>query len=151
MITLLYRRNDGSFVAEINGLPYHVTEEDPLFEAVQEVANEMGDNLSFEPAPPDQEPITPNEISDRQFFHILAIDGLIAEEEALAAVKTGESPAAFNTLINSLPLADQFNARMLLEGATTFKRNHPLTNAFGAMYGMTSEQIDSLWQRASVL
>ena len=102
---------------------------------------------------PTEEPInhTPIEISDRQFFHILAIDGLITEEEALAAVKTGESPAAFNTLINSLPLADQFNARMLLEGATTFKRNHPLTDAFGTMYGMTSEQIDSLWQRASIL
>ena len=93
----------------------------------------------------------PLEISDRQFFHILAIDGLITEAEALAAVKTGDAPAAFETFIASLPEGDRFNARMLLEGATTFERNHPLTAAFGGMYGMTSEEIDDLWRRASAL
>lgn len=99
-----------------------------------------------EPAPP-----TPPSISDRQFFHILAIDGLITEAEALAAVKTGDAPAAFETFIASLPEGDRFNARMLLEGATTFERSHPLTAAFGGMYGMTAEQIDDLWRRASAL
>lgn len=94
---------------------------------------------------------TPFSISDRQFFHILAVDGLITEAEALAAVKTGDAPAAFETFIASLPEGDRFNARMLLEGATTFERNHPLTAAFGGMYGMTSEEIDDLWRRASDL
>lgn len=94
---------------------------------------------------------TPPSISDRQFFHILAIDGHITEAEALAAVKTGDPPAAFETFIGSLPEGQRFGARMLLEGATTFERNHPLANAFGTMYGMTSEQIDDLWRRASVL
>lgn len=102
---------------------------------------------AFEPPPP---PV-PAEISDRQFFHILAVDGLITEAEALAAVKTGDAPAAFEAFIASLPEAERFNARMLLEGATTFRRDHPLTNAFGSMYGMTPEQIDDLWRRAFAL
>lgn len=103
--------------------------------------------------PPTEEPTpyTPPSISDRQFFHILAIDSLITEAEALTAVKTGDAPAAFETFIESLPEGERFNARMLLEGATTFERNHPLTAAFGGMYGMTSGEIDDLWRRASAL
>lgn len=96
-------------------------------------------------------PPVPSAISDRQFFHVLATDGLITEAEALTAVKTGDPPAAFETFIASLPESERFSARMLLEGATTFERNHPLTNAFGTMYGMTAEQIDDLWRRASAL
>jgi hypothetical protein len=106
------------------------------------------------PEPPPTEepaPYTPPSISDRQFFHILALDGLITEAEAIAAVKTGDAPAAFETFISSLPEGDRFNARMLLEGATTFERNHPLTAAFGTMYGMAAEEIDDLWRRASAL
>ncbi|EKF58586.1 hypothetical protein QWE_18338 [Agrobacterium albertimagni AOL15] len=102
---------------------------------------------AFEPPPA---PV-PEGISDRQFFHILAVDGLITEAEALAAVKTGDAPAAFETLIALLPGDERFGARMLLEGATTFERRHPLTDAFGTMYGMTSEQVDDLWRRAAAL
>jgi hypothetical protein len=102
---------------------------------------------AFEPPP---EPV-PNNISDRQFFHILAVDGLITEAEALAAVKTGDAPAAFETFIASLSEGERFHARMLLEGATTFERDHPLTDAFGSMYGMTSDEIDDLWRRAAAL
>lgn len=96
-------------------------------------------------------PHVPSVISDRQFFHVLATDGLITQAEALTAVKTGDPPAAFETFIASLPEGERFSARMLLEGATTFERNHPLTNAFGTMYGMTADQIDDLWRRASLL
>jgi hypothetical protein len=100
---------------------------------------------------PEIELETPAEISDRQFFHVLALDGLISEAEALAAVKTGDAPAAFDVFIASLPEAERFGARMLLEGATMFRRDHPLTNAFGSMYGLSSEEIDDLWRRASDL
>lgn len=104
----------------------------------------------FAPPPPPQQEV-PETISDRQFFHVLAVDGLITEAEALAAVKTGDAPAAFETFISSLPEGERFNARMLLEGATTFRRDHPLTNAFGAMHGLTPEEIDDLWRRAAAL
>jgi len=92
-----------------------------------------------------------DEISDRQFFHALALSGMITQDEALTAVKIGTLPAAFEVFVGGLPTDDQFNARMLLEGATTFKRSHPLTAAFGAMSGMTPTQIDALWQLAAGL
>lgn len=44
---LHYRRPDGSFVATVGGLPYHIVEGDPLFEAAQ--AN--GSDLPLEPVP----------------------------------------------------------------------------------------------------
>lgn len=42
--------------------------------------------------------------------------------------------AAFETSIASLPEDERFGVRMLLEGASTFERDHPLTKAFGTMY-----------------
>lgn len=44
---LQYRRHDGSFVARVNGLPYHIVEGDVLFE----VAQANGSGLPFEPEP----------------------------------------------------------------------------------------------------
>ena len=48
--TLMHRRNDGSFVIKRNGLPYHVTEGDPLFAKVAAAAE--GVTLPDEPGPP---------------------------------------------------------------------------------------------------
>lgn len=99
----------------------------------------------------DNTPPVPEEISDRQFFHALALLGMITEAEALAAVKTGDPPAAMDAFIAALPSEDQFGARMLLEGATTFRRSHPLTEAFGAGMAMGAAQIDNLWRMAAGL
>jgi hypothetical protein len=50
---ILYRRKDGSFVAEVNGLPYHITKESNLFSA----AESAGADAPYEPepAPPTKE------------------------------------------------------------------------------------------------
>ncbi|NTS31250.1 hypothetical protein HQ945_08280 [Phyllobacterium sp. BT25] len=96
-------------------------------------------------------PPIPGTISDRQFFQQLAIMGLITEEEALAYVSTGALPSAFNDFIGSLPEPQRFNAKMLIIGAQTFQRSHPLVAQFGAMNGMSSAQIDDLWREASTL
>ena len=48
--TLMHRRNDGSLVIERNGLPYHVTQRDPLFAEVSAAAD--GVTLPDEPGPP---------------------------------------------------------------------------------------------------
>ena len=95
--------------------------------------------------------IAPTIISDRQFFHALALSGLITQDEALDAVKYGTPPAAMEAVLLTLNPADQFNARMLIEGATSFSRNNPLVALFGASSGMTDEQIDQLWALASSL
>lgn len=94
---------------------------------------------------PEPEPAVPDKISDRQFFHVLAKRGMITPEEALQAVKTGDLPAALEAYVSSMPDDQEFDVRMLLEGATEFRRDHPLTVAFGAFFGMTPEQIDGLF------
>lgn len=109
-----------------------------------------GETFTPPPADPILEPV-PQFISDRQFAQQLAKLGLIANEEALAWVKAGVVPAAFDAFVQSLPEAQQFDAEMLLSGATQFDRYHQLTETFGAARGMTSEQIDDLWRAASAL
>lgn len=93
-------------------------------------------------------PSVPQGISDRQFFQQLAVTGIITEAEAVAAVSTGTIPAALQALVDTLPADARFGAVMLLSGAVTFSRSHPLTEAIGAAHGMTQEQIDELWSAA---
>ena len=90
-------------------------------------------------------PYVPESISDRQFFHILAKRSMITQEEALQAVKNGDLPAALEAYVASLPDDQEFDVRMLLEGGTEFRRDHPLTAAFGAFFGMIPAQIDELF------
>lgn len=96
-------------------------------------------------------PPVPLAISDRQFFQQLAIIGIISEDEALEAVKTGELPNALMALIDQLPEEQIFSAKMLLCGATQFKRGHPLTDYLGAAMGYTPRQIDDLFRAAGAL
>lgn len=52
MIDLKFKRADGTFVALVNGYPYHVIEGDePLWTQAQSRAAEMGEELGFEPPP----------------------------------------------------------------------------------------------------
>jgi hypothetical protein len=48
---MLFKRPDGSFVAVRDGWPYHITAEDPLFDAAREAAQKLGSGLAFEPEP----------------------------------------------------------------------------------------------------
>lgn len=93
----------------------------------------------------------PEEISDRQFFQQLVVLKLITQDEALAAVMTGALPAAMEDFIAALPAEQQFPARMLLSGATGFRRSHPLTAQFGALQNMSAGDIDTLWRNAFAL
>lgn len=99
-------------------------------------------------APP--QPV-PDEISDRQFFQQMAIEGRITEQEALDAVGSGVIPTAMDALVERLPENQRFAARMLIRGATTFRRTHPVTELIGQLYGLDSAQIDDLWRNASKL
>jgi hypothetical protein len=105
------------------------------------------------PSPPIPEPAyIPAVISDRQFFQMAAIDGLVSMDEALAAVKTGAIPPVLQTIVDGIddPF-QQFAAKMLLSGATEFERNHPLTEAVGAHLGWTSAQIDQFFIQGAKL
>lgn len=93
----------------------------------------------------------PAAISDRQFFQQLAVQGVITQNEALAAVKTGDTPPALQQVIDGLPPGQQFEATMIISGATTFQRNHPLTVAIGVACHWSIDQIDDLFRTAAEL
>lgn len=102
------------------------------------------------PAPTDPQ-APPEAVSDRQFFQQIAILRLITEEEAEEAVGAGVIPAPMLALVNQLPEAMRFDARMKLRGATVFNRSSPLTAMLAQAYGWTQEKVDDLWSSAANL
>jgi hypothetical protein len=102
--------------------------------------------LFLNPPPP-----VPRSISDRQFFQQLAMQAVISQDDALAAVRTGTIPAPLQHLIDGLPADQQFAATMIVSGATIFERNHPLTSAIGTRYGWSSGQVDDFFRAAGAL
>lgn len=68
MMEIKYRRSDGSFVAIVNGLPYHVTSDDPLFG----LACEAGKLAPMEPAVPQFVP-SANDVKAEAERRIIAI------------------------------------------------------------------------------
>ena len=103
---------------------------------------------TLQDAPP---PPVPPIISDRQFAQVLAVQGVITEDEALAWAARGDLPATLETAVMSLPEDQRFGARMLLSSATTYERNHPLVGALGSMLGYDSDQMDDFWRAAAAL
>ncbi len=106
--------------------------------------------VGVEPPPPPPPPV-PASISDRQFFQGLALNGVITQDEALAAVKTGDLPALIAAYVAELPDAEKFSAEILLSGATVFERAHPFTSRFGVAMGWTEAQLDEFWRFCGML
>jgi hypothetical protein len=64
----------------------------------------------------------------------------------------GTIPAPLQTIIDGIADArERFAAEMLISGATTFERSHPLTAVVGASIGWTSTQIDEFFIFAASL
>ncbi|UYW33612.1 hypothetical protein [Methylorubrum extorquens] len=102
----------------------------------------------------------PEVISDRQFAQALALAGTITEAEALAWAARGELPEAMEDALALIPEADgrRFGARMMLAGATTFERSHPLTGQLGGLLinpttgkPYDAAALDALWAEAATL
>jgi hypothetical protein len=144
MITLLYRRPDGTFVAEVNGMGYHVIPGEPLWNEAQQVAAEMGEDLPFEPPPPVSEP-APIVLTNRQLFISLALTGFISEAEALAAARMGTVPAAIEEVFEELPDHEAFAARVTWATMREVSRDHPLISTMIAASLATSEQVDAIF------
>lgn len=101
-----------------------------------------------EPAP---EPV-PDEVSDRQFFQQLALEGAITQDEALEAVSVGTLPSTLSTALAQIPdPTERFNAVITLVGATTYKRSHPLTGLLGQILDKDGDALDELWRKAAAL
>lgn len=130
---------------------------DEHFVAVPHDAAEQGwrwnGGTSFTDLDPPPPPVdrVPEEISDRQFFQALAMQGAVTQAEALAAVKTGEIPASLQAFVDQMPEKLKFSAEMVISGATVFHRSNPMTAALAEGMGWTPEQVDALWLAASKL
>lgn len=94
---------------------------------------------------PGQEEFLPD-ISRRQFYQGLALSEFITKAEALAAME-GALPSPIQDVIDDLPDPDdQFEAAMLLKGASTFRRSHPLVAAFAAARELSETDVDDFWR-----
>lgn len=56
LTAITHRREDGTLVGLVNGLPYHVMPGDRFWDSAVAMASEMGDALPFDSPPPMQEP-----------------------------------------------------------------------------------------------
>ena len=56
---LTARRDDGTLVGVVNGLPYHIIPSDPRWPEAAAMALEMGDTLLIEQPPPPSPPAPP--------------------------------------------------------------------------------------------
>lgn len=96
--------------------------------------------------------IVPTIISDRQFFQALALQGLISEHDALAAVRTGTLPPPMRDFVAGITNPQEhFAVEMVLSGATQFERGHPLVGYLGQVLGWSDAQIDDLWRVGATL
>lgn len=108
---------------------------------------------SIAPYTPPTSPTEPvREISRRQFFQQLAVVNIISNAEALSAVGQGVIPEPLQIIIDQLPDENaKFNAQMLIVGASTFQRSHPLVETVRLLLGWTVEQTDEFFINAAKL
>jgi len=129
LTTLTNRREDGTFVGVVNGLPYHVIPGDTHWNAAEAMAEKMGDALPLEPAPPPSPPPT-----------------LTARQLRLGLLSLGIRAAQVEEAIAYIP--DEMTREVALiewEYATAFDRNSELVASIGAALGLSESQIDDSW------
>lgn len=127
---VLFKRPDGTFVAVVNGFPYHVTHEDPLYE---EAAAE-GADAPFEPVPEPPEAVVPS-ITRRQLRLTLVRHGI-----PLSGVE-----AAIASMPEGLPKQE---AQIEWADASTFNRSHPTLLLIAGALGLSEAQVDAMWAEA---
>lgn len=93
--------------------------------------------------------LVPPQITDIQFFHALAVRKIITEEQALAAVKSGELPSAMTDMINAMPNGERFATKMQLAGTTVFLRKSPLMRQLANKFHWSEADVDALFKEAS--
>lgn len=146
MMNVLYKRPDGSFVATINGLPYHITANDPLFPQA-EVA---GSGAPLEPVPQAQsiaEKRAGMTLSRRQMIDGLAIAGFITDAEAIAWAISNTLPPTVEALVVSLPQEQQRSARLKLALFTEARRLDPMVPMLAAVapQPLTDSELDAFF------
>lgn len=128
MIKINYRRDDGTYVATINGLPYHVTPETPYWDIAQSIGSDAPLEPPFVPEP--AIPSAPQSISRFQARAALLAAGLLSDVEAAVAA------------------ADPF-AQLAWAEAQEWRRDSPTLLALAHGIGLTDAEIDDLFIQAA--
>ena len=81
-----------------------------------------------------------------------AVAGLITKQEAIAFIQGSALPAAMQGIVDGMVDEDAaFEATMLLLGAGSFFRSHPLVLIFAMAQSMTGTQVDDFWRLCASL
>lgn len=87
-------------------------------------------------------------LTARQFFSALMLDGIITESEAINRT----IPASVDAFLNTLPDQNQAKiARVTWATMVTIPRNDPLVDLLGAVLNKTPTQIDDFFRQAATL
>lgn len=148
--SVTYRREDGTFVAVVNGLPYHVTPDSEYWAAAQE----LGANAPMEPPLIFPHPTLAEQrarwsMTDIQFAIAAssAPFNLLTDQEAQDWAGAGVIPAIG---VAALATISDENARreatIRFRGARTFARLDPfIVGVLQPFIGMTDEQVDAFF------
>lgn len=90
-------------------------------------------------------------ITRRQFVQQMAVQGIIAQSDAIGLVSNGTMPAALASVIAKLPTGEQFAANMFILSGDDFVRSSQLVNDIAAAYGWTAAQTDAFFKAAAAL
>jgi len=100
--------------------------------------------------PPETEPDLPD--SEPELTEPNPMPPITARQLRLCLVLNGFSLDLVESAINSIEdETEREVARIEWEYATVFERSHPLIEQIGTSLGLTTEQIDAMWQEAITL
>lgn len=95
--------------------------------------------------------VVPGSVARWQFIQVLAKDGKITEDEALAWIGGTGLPATLVGAIEQLPAAVRFPVKVKLLGASDFYRQNEYVSVLGQLLGYTDAAFDDIWTRGNQL
>jgi hypothetical protein len=128
---ITYKRPDGTFVATLNGAPYHIIPGDPAFAQAQI----DGAQASFEPLPPTALEPTIEEL--RAAMVVSPLQGILT----LGETEWGKVLAYRETA--------SWAEKVVIDSAQDWQRNSQNIAFFGYLLGYTPEQMDALFIAAA--
>lgn len=134
---ILYKRSDGTFVAIVNGYPYHITENDPLFAE----ARVLGVNTPLDPQIPLLQPLPNRKLSFAQLLIGLVTEGWITESEGDAWLGRVLPPPVVQ-LIAAMNPSERFAASARSLDPSVVLRDYPLLNSLAVAQNKSSADLD---------
>lgn len=154
LTSLTHSRPDGTFVAEVSGLPYHVTPETPYWQAAQAMAA-----VKMPPLEPAPEPVVLtleeqlaalSPVSHAQIIAALIGADILNEAEGVDWI-TGTLPASVEAMIAALPAEQRTIARLRAIRPSSVVPTDPLVGALAASEGKSIEDLIAIFTAAAAL